>query len=58
MFAYGTDGENIEHFLLCCHFYNSQRLELFESLQKVDVSFLSLSAKHQVYRYEKYRNFT
>ena len=32
-----------------CHFYSTQRLELFENLEKVDPNFLSLSAKNQVY---------
>ena len=45
----GTEVETTEHFLLRCHFHNTQRLELFESLEKVDPNFLSLSAKNQVY---------
>ena len=38
----------LEHFLLCCQFYSTQSLELFENLGKVEPKFLSLSAKNQV----------
>ena len=31
-----------------CQFYSTQRLELFEKLEKVEPNFLSLSAKNQV----------
>ena len=48
MCACGTEVETTEHFLLCCQFYSSQRLELFENLEKVEPIFLSLSAKNQV----------
>ena len=37
-----------EHFLLHCHFYSSQRLELFDNLNKNNSTFLKLSAKDQV----------
>ena len=37
-----------EHFLVRCHFYSSQRLELFDKLNKINSSFLKLSAKDQV----------
>ena len=40
--------ESTEHFLLHCQFYSTQRLELFEKLEKVERNFLSLSAKNQV----------
>ena len=40
--------ETTEHFLLHCQFYSTQRLELFEKLEKVERNFLSLSAKNQV----------
>ena len=32
-----------EHFLLRCHFYSSQRLELFDKLNKINSSFFKLS---------------
>ena len=31
-----------------CEFYSTQRLELFENLEKVEPNFLSLSVKDQV----------
>ena len=34
-------------FLLRCHFHSSQRLELFDNLDKVNPSFFNLSAKDQ-----------
>ena len=40
--------ESTEHFLLRCQFYSTQRLELFEKLEKVEPNFLGLSAKNQV----------
>ena len=48
MCACGTEIETTEHFLLRCQFYSTQRLELFEKLEKVEPNFLSLSAKNQV----------
>ena len=48
MCACGTEIETTEHFLLGCQFYSTQRLELFEKLEKVEPNFLSLSAKNQV----------
>ena len=47
MCACGTETETTEHFLLHCQFYSTQRLELFENLEKVEPNFLSLSAKNQ-----------
>ena len=41
--------ETTKHFLLHCHFSSTERLELFENLEKVDPNFLSLSTKNQVY---------
>ena len=38
----GTEIETTEHFFLRCHLYSTHRLELFESLMKVDSIFLSL----------------
>ena len=40
--------ESKEHFLLRCHFYYSQGLELFEDLNKINSFFFKLSAKVQV----------
>ena len=48
MFPCGTEVETTEHFLLRCQFYSTQRLELFEYIEKVEPNFLSLSAKNQV----------
>ena len=47
MCACGTEIETTEHFLLRFQFYSTQRLELFEKLEKVEPNFLSLSAKNQ-----------
>ena len=49
MCACGTEVETTEHFLLRCHFYITQRLQLFENLEKVDLNILSLSTQNQVY---------
>ena len=38
----------VTNFLLCCHFYSSQRLELFDNLNKINSSFFKLSTKDQV----------
>ena len=35
----GSEVETTEPFLLRCHLYSPQRLELFENLEKVDSSF-------------------
>ena len=48
MCACGTETETTEHFLLRCQFYSTQRLELFEKLEKVEPNFLNLNAKNQV----------
>ena len=48
MCACGTEIETTKHFLLRCQSYSTQRLELFEKLEKVEPNFLSLSAKNQV----------
>ena len=49
MCACRTEIETTEYFLLRCQFYSTQRLELFENLEKVEPNFLSLSAKNQVF---------
>ena len=48
MCACGNEVETTEHFLLRCHLYSPQRLELFENLEKVDSSFLNLKVKEKV----------
>ena len=48
MCSCNTEIESNEHFLLRCHFYSSQRLELFDKLNKINSSFFKLSAKDQV----------
>ena len=40
--------ESNEHLLFGFHFYYSQRLELFDKLNKINSSFFNLSAKDQV----------
>ena len=48
MCACGSEVETTEHFLLRCHLYSPQRLELFENLEKVESSFLNLEVKEKV----------
>ena len=48
MCSCNAEIESNEHFLLRCHFYSSQRLELFDKLNKINSSFFKLSAKDQV----------
>ena len=48
MCACESEVETTEHFLLRCHLYSSQRLELFENLEKVDSSVLNLIVKDKV----------
>ena len=40
--------EDTELFLLRCHFYTIQRCELFNNINKVDLSFKQLDTKEQV----------
>ena len=47
MCSCNAEIESNEHFLLRCHFYSSQRLELFNKLNKINSSFFKLSAKNQ-----------
>ena len=35
--------------ILCCHFFSTQKLQLFENLEKVDPNVLSLRTKNQVF---------
>ena len=48
MCSCNVEIESNEHFLVRCHFYSSQRLELFDKLNKINSSFFKLSAKDQV----------
>ena len=48
MCACGSEVETTEHFLLRSHLYSPQRLQLFENLEKVDLSFLNLNIKGKV----------
>ena len=48
MCACGSEVETTEHFLLCCHLYSPQKLELFENLEKLNSSFLNLNVKDKV----------
>ena len=51
MCACGSEVETTEHFLLRCHLYSPQRLELFENLEKVNPSFLNLNVRDKVFYY-------
>ena len=46
--ACNAEIESTGHFLLRCQFYFSKRLELFDNLNKINPSFVQLSAKDQV----------
>ena len=48
MCSCNVEMESNEHFLVRCHFYSSQRLKLFDKLNKINSSFFKLSAKDQV----------
>ena len=48
MCSYNTEIKSNKHFLLRCHFYSSQRLELFDNLNNINFSFFKLSAKDLV----------
>ena len=48
MCACGNEVETTEHFLLRCHLYSPQGLEIFENLEKVGSSFLNLKVKEKV----------
>ena len=47
--ACGTEIETTEHFLLRCHLYSTQRLELFDYLERIDRTFFNLNTKDQVH---------
>ena len=48
MCACGADVETTENFLLRCLFYSTQRLELFDNLERANPDFKILSDKDQV----------
>ena len=48
MWACGADVETTEHFLLRCHFYSTQRFELFYNLERANLDLKNLSGKDQV----------
>ena len=48
MCACGVDVETTENFLLRCLFYSTQRLELFDNLERANPDFKILSDKDQV----------
>ena len=37
--------EDTEHFILCCHFYSTQRFELSNNFNKIVLSFKQLDTK-------------
>ena len=43
MCSCNAEIESNEHFLLRCHFYSSQRLELYDKLNKINSSFFDSS---------------
>ena len=48
MWACGDNVETTEHFLLRCHFYSTQRFELFYNLERANLDLKNLSGKDQV----------
>ena len=48
MWACGDNVETTEHFLLHCHFYSTQRFELFYNLERANLDLKNLSGKDQV----------
>ena len=44
----GADVETTEYFLSRCHFYSTQRSELFVNLEKANSDFKNFSGKDQV----------
>ena len=48
MCACGADVEITEHFLLRCHFYSTQGLELFDNLERANPAFKNLRDKGKV----------
>ena len=48
MCARRADVETAEHFLSRCHIYSTQRIELFDNLERTNSVFKNLSDKDQV----------
>ena len=48
MYICNAEIEETKHFFLRCHFYFIQRFELFNNIDKVDLSFTQLDTKEQV----------
>ena len=48
MYTWGSEVETNGYFFLRCLLYSSQRLELFDNLEKVDSSCLNLNVKDEV----------
>ena len=48
MCASGADVETMEHFLLHCHFYSTERLEILDNIERANPDFKNLSDKDQV----------
>ena len=48
LFSCGADVEVTEHFLLRCHFFSTQRSELFDNIYRHDPSFSKLNPKKNV----------
>ena len=49
MCACGADVEITEHFLLRCHIYSTQGLELFDNLERANSAFKNLSNKDKIH---------
>ena len=48
MCSCGAEFESTEHFLLCYHFYSTQRSELFDNLEKANSYFKNVNDKDRV----------
>ena len=48
MCSCNTEIDSNDYFILRCYLYSSERLELFDKLDKINSSFFKLSAKDQV----------
>ena len=48
MYSCGAKAETIEHFLLRCHCFSTQKIELFDNLYNLDSSFSKLGIKDKV----------
>ena len=48
MCGWGADVETTERLLLRCHFYSTQKFELFDNLERATSDFKNLSGKDQV----------